>query len=146
VPERDSHARYCVAMSEENLDLLRRGFEHVERTGEFSRETLHPEFVWDTTTFRGGIRPEKCVGIDEANKWLAEWLDGFENWSLDVEDTFNAGNQVVTLVRQRAHAKQGGPEVEMRFAQVWTFRDGLVARMEMYASPEEALEAAGLSE
>jgi ketosteroid isomerase-like protein len=34
----------------------------------------------------------------------------------------------------------------MRFAQVWTFLDGLVARMEMYADRAEALEAAGLSE
>jgi ketosteroid isomerase-like protein len=29
----------------------------------------------------------------------------------------------------------------MRFAQVWTFRDGLVARVEMYADRDDALEA-----
>jgi ketosteroid isomerase-like protein len=34
----------------------------------------------------------------------------------------------------------------MRFGRVWTFRDGLIARMEMYADRDEALEAAGLSE
>jgi ketosteroid isomerase-like protein len=34
----------------------------------------------------------------------------------------------------------------MRFAQVWTFRDGLVARMEMYAHRAEALAAVGLAE
>jgi ketosteroid isomerase-like protein len=34
----------------------------------------------------------------------------------------------------------------MRFAQVWTFRDGLIARMEMYSERAEALEAAGLRE
>jgi hypothetical protein len=34
----------------------------------------------------------------------------------------------------------------MRFAQVWTLRDGQGIRMEMYASPDEALEAAGLRE
>ena len=32
----------------------------------------------------------------------------------------------------------------MRFAQVWSLRDGLAFRMQMYASVEEALEAAGL--
>jgi ketosteroid isomerase-like protein len=36
--------------------------------------------------------------------------------------------------------------VDMRVAQVWTFRDGLVERMEMYADRDDALEAAGLSE
>jgi ketosteroid isomerase-like protein len=133
-------------MSQENLDLLRRGFEHAERTGEFLPEVAHPDFVWDTTTFRGGMRPEKCVGVGEANKWLADWLEGFEHWSIDVEEVFDAGDRVVTIARQRASAKHGGPEVEMRFAQVWTFRDGLVARVEMYADRDDALEAAGLRE
>ena len=32
----------------------------------------------------------------------------------------------------------------MRFAQVWTLRDGQAIRMQMYASVEEALEAVGL--
>jgi hypothetical protein len=34
----------------------------------------------------------------------------------------------------------------MAFGQVFTIRDGKLARMEMYADPAEALEAAGLSE
>jgi ketosteroid isomerase-like protein len=53
---------------------------------------------------------------------------------------------VVTFVRQHAQPRSGGPEVEMRFAQVWTLRDGLVERMEMYYDRDEALEAAGLRE
>jgi hypothetical protein len=36
--------------------------------------------------------------------------------------------------------------MEVRVALVWTFRDDVVARMEMYAERDEALEAAGLSE
>jgi hypothetical protein len=40
----------------------------------------------------------------------------------------------------------GRSGVEMRLAQVWTCRDGLGARMEMYADRKEALEAAGLRE
>jgi ketosteroid isomerase-like protein len=131
-------------MSRENVDLLRRGYEYVERTGEFLPEAAHRDFVWDTTTFRGGMRPERCVGVDEANRWLAEWLEGFEHWSVDVEEVFDAGDRVVAIVRQRASAKHGGPEVEMRFAQVCTFRDGLVVRVELYADRAEALEAAGL--
>jgi ketosteroid isomerase-like protein len=33
----------------------------------------------------------------------------------------------------------------MRFAQVWTFRDGQAIRMQMYASVVDVLEAVGLS-
>jgi ketosteroid isomerase-like protein len=133
-------------MSEEKFDLLRRGYEHVQRTRELLPEVMHPDFVWDTTTFRGGILRERCVGIDETNKWLAEWLEGFELWSIEVEEVVDAGDRVVAFVRQRASPKHGGPEVEMRLAQVWTFREGLLARMELYADRDAALEAAGLSE
>ena len=82
----------------------------------------------------------------EREAFFAEWLEGFEHWSLDVEEIFDAGDQVVAIVRQRGRPKRGGPEVEMQLALVWTFRDGLAVRMEMYASRNEALEAAGLSE
>jgi ketosteroid isomerase-like protein len=135
-------------MSEENLALLRRGFEHVLRTGELLAETVQPDFVWDTTTFMSGagMNVGKCVGLAETNRWLAEWAGAFEDWSVDIEEVFDAGDQVVTFVRQHAKTRQGGPEVEMRFAQVWTFRDGLIARMEMYSDRAEALEAAGLRE
>jgi hypothetical protein len=33
------------AMSQENVEVVRRGFEHFEATGEFPPETVDPEFV-----------------------------------------------------------------------------------------------------
>jgi ketosteroid isomerase-like protein len=135
------------AMSRENLDLLRRGFEYVVRNGELLPDLVQPDLVWDTTTYSSaGLHLERCVGIAETNRWLAEWTGAFENWSLEVEKVFDEGDQVVTFVRQRARARQAGPELEMRFAQVWTFRDGLIARMEMYLDRSKALEAVGLRE
>jgi len=134
-------------MSQENLDLLQRGFEHVVRTGELAPDTVQPDLVWDTTTFSSvGLNLKRCVGLAETNRWLAEWAGAFEDWSVDVEEVFDGGDQVVTFVRQRARTRQGGPELEMPFAQVWTFRDGLIARMEMYLDRSEALAAAGLQE
>ena len=133
-------------MSQENVELLRRGLEHVERTRQILPELAHPDFVWDTTTFRGGVQIGTSVGVDETNQWLAEWTEGFDNWSIEVLEVIDAGDQVVTVMNQRANAQHGGPEVEMRIAQVWTFRDGLIARMEMYAERAEAFRAAGLSE
>jgi hypothetical protein len=59
-------------MSRENVELLRRGYEHVENTGELLREVARSDFVWDTTTFRGAIRPGTFVGIDETNAWKSD--------------------------------------------------------------------------
>jgi ketosteroid isomerase-like protein len=129
-------------MSQENLELLRRAYEHVAKTGELLAETMTPDVVWDTTTVSSvGLNLKRCVGFDEANRWLAEWTEAFENWTLEVEEVVDAGDQVVAVVRQHAKAKHGGPEVESRFAQLWTFRDGLIARMEMYADRAKAVEA-----
>ena len=51
---------------------------------------------------------------------------------------------VVALLRQRGRSKETGLLVDMECAQVWTFRDGAQARMRMFTSRQEALEAAGL--
>jgi ketosteroid isomerase-like protein len=131
-------------MSQANLELLQRGFEHVTRTGQLLPDTVHADLVWDTTTFSTmGLNLKKCIGLAEANRWLEQWADAFDDWSLDIEENREVGDEVVTIVRQRARPKHGGPEVEMRFAQVWAFRDGLVVRMEMYADIDEALAVAG---
>jgi ketosteroid isomerase-like protein len=133
-------------MSRENVELLRRATEYALRTGEILPEAVHPDFVWDISTYRGAMVPGAFVGIEETNEWLAEWLEGFEDWSVEIKEAIDAGDLVVTIARQRGRAKHGGPPVEMRFAQVWTFRDGRITRMNMYADREEALEAAGLEE
>jgi ketosteroid isomerase-like protein len=60
------------------------------------------------------------------------------------QDFIEAGDQVVTLVRQVGRGRLSGAEVEQRFAQLWTVRGGKIVRMEMYTDKETALEAAGL--
>ena len=60
-------------MSQENVELLRRACEHAAKTGELPRDLCHPDLVWDTTTF-GGFNAERCIGVDEANRWLARAL------------------------------------------------------------------------
>ena len=76
----------------------------------------------------------------------AEWADAWEDWELEVEDYLDAGERVVVIIKQRGRAKATGIPVDMRFAQVWTLRNGQAIRMQMYASVDEALEAVGLSE
>lgn len=130
-------------MSQENVDRLLAGYDYTNRTGEFDPEAVHPDMVLDISTFRGAIEPGPYQGVDEANAFLARWLDAFENWSMEVEEFFDSGDRVITILRQHGQPKHGGPDVEMRVAHVWTFRDGLVARMEMYASREEAWKLPG---
>jgi ketosteroid isomerase-like protein len=129
-------------MSQETVKIIRRGFEHWMSTGEIR---AHADFVWDVSNL-GWPDQQIYLGVEGARQFLAEWADAWDDWELEAEDYLDAGAQVVVILRQRGRSKATGIPVDMRFAQVWTYRDGQATRMQMYASVEEALEAVGLSE
>ena len=129
-------------MSQENVEIIRRGWEHWMATGELRARV---DLVWDVSNL-GWPDQQIYLGAEGGMEFNAEWADAWDDWQLDVEDYIDAGEQVVTIVTQRGRSKTSGIPVEMRFAQVWTFRDGQAIRMQMYAHPDEALEAVGLSE
>jgi ketosteroid isomerase-like protein len=134
-------------VSEENVEIVRRGFEHFRQTRDFLREDVYdPAFVWDMSTFRGWPEKQTYEGLDGAREFMRAWLDAWEDWQLDVESLHDGGDKVVAIMRQRGRSKSTGLEVDMSFAQVFTLRNSLVTRMQMYADPAEGLEAAGLSE
>ena len=132
-------------MSEENVETVRRGFEHFRRTGEFLEETTAPHYVWDMSTFRGWPEQQTYEGIEGAREFIRTWTDAWEEWELDLEGLYDAGDKVVAVVRQRGRSKSTQLEVDMTFAQVFTVEGGKVTRMQMYAGPEEGLAAVGLS-
>ena len=68
-------------------------------------------------------------------QFLAEWAAAWDDWELEVEDHVDAGEHVVSLLNQRGRSKATGIPVEMRFAQVWTFRDGQAIGMQMSREP-----------
>ena len=134
-------------MSQENVEAFRQGFEEFAATHSFRPETFHPEFVWDMSTFRGWPEQQTYAGFEGAQAFLADWLEAFDDWEIEPEQYIEAdGDRVVVILRQRGRSKASGATIEMRFGQVWTIKDGLSTRMQMYASPAEALEAVGLRE
>jgi ketosteroid isomerase-like protein len=133
-------------MSEENVEIVREGYERFAATGEFVVGLATDDFVWDMSNFHGWPEQQVYKGVDGAGAFLSTWLEAWEDWELELEALLDAGDKVVALVRQRGTSKAAGMPVEMSFAQVFTVRDGKQARMEMYSDRAEALEAAGVSE
>jgi ketosteroid isomerase-like protein len=133
-------------MSAENVETIRRGFDHFQAEGDFDPEITAADFVWDMSTFAGWPEQRTYDGIEGARQFLRDWLDAWEEWELEVEDFRDAGEKVVVIARQHGRSKATGLEVDMHFAQVFTVRDGKQVRMEMYADPAAALEAVGLRE
>jgi ketosteroid isomerase-like protein len=132
-------------MSQENVEIVRAGYERFAATGEFTGDLVTDDFVWDMSNFHGWPEQQMYEGVDGARAFVSEWTEAWEDWQLDVEALHDAGEKVVAFVYQRGRSKGGGMPVEMSFAQVFTVRDGKQARMEMYSDRDEALSAAGLS-
>ena len=132
-------------MSQENVEIIRRGYERFAASAG-AGGTAAADFVWDMSKFRGWPEQQTYEGVEGARVFLRDWLEAWDDWELEVEALHDAGDKVVAIMRQRGRSKATGLPVDMAFAQVWTIRDGKLARMEMYADPVEALKAVGLSE
>jgi ketosteroid isomerase-like protein len=133
-------------MSQENVEIVRRGFEQFRATGRFAALEVAPEFAWDMSNFQGWPERQVYEGVAGAEAFLRDWSAAWDDWSIDSEALHDAGDKVVDLLRQRGRSKAAGMPVDMSFAMVWTLRDGVGTRMEMYSDPAEALKAVGLAE
>jgi ketosteroid isomerase-like protein len=131
-------------MSQTNVELVRSAYESFERTGQFAAHLATADFVWDMSKFSGWPEQQLYEGAEGAEQFLREWVAAWEDWRLELEALHDAGDRVVTIVRQHGRSRTTGMPVDMHFAQVWSLRDGTMARMEMYADTEEALRAVGL--
>ena len=131
-------------MPDGNLELVRRGFDRFVSTGDFDERIIAPDFVWDMSTFGGWPERLEYHGIEGAREFMRDWVENWEEWTLEVQSLHERDDKVVAVLRQRGRSRTTGLEVDMTFGQVFTIRDGKQVRMEMYADPAEALAAAGI--
>src|SRR5262249_1757597 len=69
----------------------------------------------------------------------------FEELKVTFEEIIDAGDQVVVVAHHEGRGQVSGVEVDSRYYEVYTVREGKVSRIDEYANRAEALEAAGLS-
>ena len=133
-------------MSQGNVEVVRRGYEQFQATGQFVEGIVTADFVWDMSNFLGWPEQQVYEGVEGARSFLGDWAAAWDDWEFEVEALHDAGDRIVAVMRQRGRSKLTGAPVEMSLAQVWTLRDGKEARMDMYSDPAEALQAVGLRE
>jgi ketosteroid isomerase-like protein len=133
------------AMSQANLELVRKSMARFQATHEFVEDGVAPDFVWDMSKFRNWPERQIYEGPEGARSFLEDWIDAWEDWEIETEALHDADDKVVAVMRQHGRSKASGLPVDMSFAQVWTVGDGRLTRMEMYADPAEAIAAVGLS-
>ncbi len=131
-------------MSQENLELVRGGYEEFNKTGVPPLHLFHPEAEFDATR----TLPDVGIirGADQFLGLIRDYSSSFEEFRVDAEELLDAGDHVVVVVRDGGRLKGSGSEIWNRFVHVWTVRDGKVIRWTAYTDKAAALEAVGLAE
>jgi ketosteroid isomerase-like protein len=129
-------------MSRENVDTVRRLFDYWER-GEWqaSAELFDPAFeaVFSARAFPdpGTYRGARAT----LDAWRG-WLDAWEEFGLELEDTIPVGERVVVLNRLRGRGKASGIPVDSEVGCIFELDGGRIVRM-VFCDRQEALDAAG---
>jgi len=129
-------------MSQENVELVRRGIESVEAFWAL----LDEDVVWDPGRDPPPDIQGVYVGRDSVIAASRRYWGTWDEYSLDADELIDAGSSVVVVVHERGRGKGSGAPFDRHWAQVWTFREGRIVRWELFRDKADALEAAGLSE
>jgi ketosteroid isomerase-like protein len=139
-------------MSEENVEVVRRGLEELQAGVErgdagaaFDLGIVADDFEW----ILAGPFEGRTVwrGREGWVEFMRMWTEQFDGYSLHVERLIAADDgRVVALMRQLGTGKESGVPVEWDTASVCELKGGRIIRTTNYNSHAEALEAAGLSE
>jgi ketosteroid isomerase-like protein len=138
-------------MSEENIEVVRRTMDAFNRGGPgavVDGGFLSPDVVFDGS--RTGIPGVDIYrGLDQVRTFFEEdWFDAFpfEKWEIQIREPIAQGDQVIFASRQQGRGASSGVEAALELGNIFTLRNGEIVRMEAYRHPEDALEAAGLSD
>ena len=134
-------------MSKENVQIVR------DAVAAFNRGDLDAwlEFLSDDIDYRaveGALDDAGPIQGKEAMRaFVQDWLDMFDDFRAEPIELIEVGeDKVIAVGRISGRAKLSGVETDLTYAELWTIRDGKVARGRQYWTREEALEAAALSE
>ena len=130
------------------MEIVRDLFQKVGRgeNPEALYEILDPDVEFDLSSWNPLVMQGVHVGHAAVREFFRRWAGTWERWEFGPEEVIGAGDRVVVILREQATGKGSGVPVKSRTGQIWTFRSGKAVRWQLFSDPDDALEAAGLSE
>jgi ketosteroid isomerase-like protein len=103
---------------------------------------LPQDFEWVVPGFPG---TQATRGPEGTLAFFRDWIDQWEDLRVDWEFEQGGPDAILALVDMRGRGRASGVPVELHFAQVWSFRDGVPVRMVFYTDAEDGRRAAGIA-
>ena len=132
-------------MSQENVELVRKAFESDLADAAATYWHREIEYIEDPR-FPGASSYKGRDAVLRVWRGYTEVLGDQDEIATTVERVFGAGERQVPFVRFRGLARASGIPFDHLWGYVVEVRDERIADVRAYYEPEEALEAAGLSE
>jgi ketosteroid isomerase-like protein len=140
------------AVSQENVELVRRLYAELASEGstqEFEQRMsddalgrfLDPEVEWVPVT-ESLLAVDSYRGFDGVRRFWGEFLSALERYRVETLRFDDAGDQVAVVMHIVGLTHE--PEVDETRSSLLTVRDGRVVRVESFAEPDGARQAAGL--
>jgi ketosteroid isomerase-like protein len=132
-------------MSQENIEIVRRLYEAVERDGwEGAAEFLGEDIELRGTS--GGLSEGSVAhGLEDVKETFETWdAEAWDETRLTPQEFIDTGDRVVVLQHELRRGRGSGVEVESETAVIFELRGGRVIRVQGFMDQGDALEAAGL--
>ncbi|MGH2980582.1 MAG: nuclear transport factor 2 family protein [Solirubrobacterales bacterium] len=130
-------------MTDANVELVLEGLEAF-LTGEFERALEHAH--GDLVTHRAAPDPQTYRGHRGLLQAYADWTADFSDFEMSTEEVIGIGEKVMVEAHQRARGQSSGVPVEGRFWFVYTVRGSKVARLDIFITRGQALDAVGVDD
>jgi ketosteroid isomerase-like protein len=132
-------------MAQENVEVVRSLFAAFGRGLDAAADYWDPEIDWRAIE---GAPDDVGVmhGRAALRRYYEQWYETFDDLRAEPDELTDAGDHVVAAVHVTGRMKESDAEIDMQLWIVYSLRDGKVIRGREYATRQEALEAAGLSE
>jgi ketosteroid isomerase-like protein len=99
-----------------------------------------PGIVWNP------IEELPTQGHDAVRASLARWKAEWDDYKVIPEELLDRGDCVLATVQVRGRGRGSGVEIDARFYDVYTLRDGKIVRMDQFTERSQALAAVALGE
>ena len=131
-------------MSQDDVEIVEEFTRRFAAGRHVTDDFFDPQIVWDTSA--SGM-PSAGVyhGRDEVRRFFRDWLAPWADYELQTRDCIDAGDAVVLVFRQTGTGRGSGVRIERDFFGVWELENSKVVRFRLFASREQAFEAAGMS-
>jgi ketosteroid isomerase-like protein len=132
-------------MSQRNIELVQEAMVAYFRDDqEALRELVTADVMVTTRPDQPDARTTR--GYEDFLEITRQWTEAWKDWSFDVLRISETGDFVIVDANQTGQGASSGVPIEGGVTFVYTIAHGKIARLQMFASEDEARQAVGLTE